>query len=84
VAGGVAEVHRTATGTVVAVMYLGHATRHLVELDVGGRLAVLRQSDHPGAPGAEAQALPGARVLLRWHRSHTFPLPTNATETPCA
>ena len=64
--------HRTAAGTVVDVVYLGHATRHLVDLDVGGRLAVLRQNDDPVA--AEVEAPPGARVLLSWHRSHTFPL----------
>jgi putative spermidine/putrescine transport system ATP-binding protein len=62
--------YHTATGTVVDMVYLGHAIRHLVDLDVGGRLAVLRQNDDPGIP-----APPGARVRLRWHRGHTFPLP---------
>ncbi len=69
--------HRTATGTVVDVVYLGHATRHLVDLDAGGRLAVLRQSDDPGA--AEAAAPPGARVVLRWHRGHAYRLPSDGT-----
>ncbi|NUQ97140.1 MAG: ABC transporter ATP-binding protein, partial [Streptomyces sp.] len=63
---GAAE-HR-ATGTVADAVYLGHAVRVLVDLDVGGRLTVLR---HAGAPAADA--LPGARVLLRWPATHAVP-----------
>jgi putative spermidine/putrescine transport system ATP-binding protein len=59
----------TAAGTVIDVVYLGYATRHLVDLDTGGRLAVLRQNGEPGTA-----APPGTRVRLSWHRGRTFPL----------
>jgi putative spermidine/putrescine transport system ATP-binding protein len=58
------------TGTVADVVYLGYGVRHLVDLDAGGRLAVLRRTGEPG-PAAP----PGSRVVLCWPRAHAIPLP---------
>ncbi|MFI1094906.1 ABC transporter ATP-binding protein [Streptomyces sp. NPDC020917] len=66
-----ASEHR-ASGTVTDVVYLGHAIRVLVDLDVGGRLTVLQ---HVGEPARDAA--PGARVMLRWPAAHAVPLPAD-------
>jgi putative spermidine/putrescine transport system ATP-binding protein len=55
-----------AEGVVAEHGYLGHSTRLLVDLDGGGRLAVL------GPPGAADPAAPGSRVTLLWQRTHNY------------
>jgi putative spermidine/putrescine transport system ATP-binding protein len=76
-------------GTVADAVYLGDATRFLVDLDSGGRLTVLRQNLDTGS--AEAAAYRGARVRLRWDRrhnvpvtTHNVPVTTHESESSCA
>ncbi|MFF2124575.1 ABC transporter ATP-binding protein [Streptomyces olivochromogenes] len=66
--------HSTATGTVVEVVYLGDATRFLVDLDAGGRLTALQQNLETSSE--DVAAYRGTRVRLRWHHRHTFKVPT--------
>jgi len=63
----------TATGTVAEVVYLGDATRFLVDLDAGGRLTALQQNLTTSAE--DVAAFRGARVRLAWHRRHTVQVP---------
>ncbi|MFF8950163.1 ABC transporter ATP-binding protein [Streptomyces sp. NPDC014940] len=65
--------HATATGTVAEVVYLGDATRFLVDLDGGGRLTALQQNLETSSE--DVAAFRGSRVRLRWHRGHAVPLP---------
>ncbi|WP_328446145.1 ABC transporter ATP-binding protein [Streptomyces sp. NBC_00386] len=65
--------HSTATGTVAEVVYLGDATRFLVDLDAGGRLTALQQNLETSSE--DVAALRGTRVRLQWHRRHTFQVP---------
>jgi putative spermidine/putrescine transport system ATP-binding protein len=65
--------HATATGTVAEVVYLGDATRFLVDLDGGGRLTALQQNLETSSE--DVAAYRGARVRLQWHRRHAVPLP---------
>ncbi|MFE4702885.1 ABC transporter ATP-binding protein [Streptomyces sp. NPDC056738] len=65
--------HSTATGTVAEVVYLGDATRFLVDLDAGGRLTALQQNLDTSSE--DVAALRGTRVRLRWHRRHAFQVP---------
>ncbi|WP_406441054.1 ABC transporter ATP-binding protein [Streptomyces sp. NBC_01613] len=65
--------HATATGTVAEVVYLGDATRFLVDLDAGGRLTALQQNLETSAE--DVAAYRGTRVRLRWHRRHTVQVP---------
>jgi putative spermidine/putrescine transport system ATP-binding protein len=76
---GTAGAEHRASGTVTDVVYLGHAVRVLVDLDVGGRLTVLR---HVGEP--ERDARPGARVMLRWPATQAVPLPEDHAPEPAA
>jgi putative spermidine/putrescine transport system ATP-binding protein len=62
--------HASAVGTVAEVVYLGDATRFLVDLDGGGRLAALQQNLDTSAE--DVAAYRGTRVRLQWHRRHTF------------
>lgn len=72
--GSVAEPeYSTATGTVAEVVYLGDATRFLVDLDAGGRLTALQQNLETSSE--DVAALRGTRVRLQWHRRHTFQVP---------
>ncbi|MEU3522392.1 ABC transporter ATP-binding protein [Streptomyces sp. NPDC038707] len=66
--------HTTATGTVAEVVYLGDATRFVVDLDGGGRLTALQQNLE--TTSADVAAYRGTRVRLRWHRRHTVRLPS--------
>ncbi|WP_416518804.1 ABC transporter ATP-binding protein [Streptomyces achromogenes] len=66
--------HATATGTVAEVVYLGDATRFVVDLDGGGRLTALQQNLETSS--AEVAAYRGTRVRLRWHRRHAVRLPS--------
>ncbi|MGW7384228.1 ABC transporter ATP-binding protein [Streptomyces sp. NPDC054794] len=65
--------HATATGTVAEVVYLGNATRLLVDLDAGGRLTALQQNLETSAE--DVAAYRGTRVRLQWHRRHTVRVP---------
>ncbi|MBA2949389.1 ABC transporter ATP-binding protein [Streptomyces himalayensis] len=65
--------HSTATGTVAEVVYLGDATRFLVDLDAGGRLTALQQNLETSSE--DVAAYRGARVRLLWHDRHTFRVP---------
>ncbi|MFD8305313.1 ABC transporter ATP-binding protein [Streptomyces sp. NPDC059690] len=65
--------HTTAVGTVAEVVYLGDATRFLVDLDAGGRLTALQQNLETSAE--DVAAYRGTRVRLRWHRRHSVPVP---------
>ncbi|MEU9140096.1 ABC transporter ATP-binding protein [Streptomyces sp. NPDC048404] len=65
--------HSSATGTVAEVVYLGDATRFLVDLDAGGRLTALQQNLETSSE--DVAALRGTRVRLQWHRRHTFQVP---------
>ncbi|MDQ0994086.1 ABC transporter ATP-binding protein [Streptomyces sp. V3I7] len=65
--------HATATGTVAEVVYLGDATRLLVDLDAGGRLTALQQNLETSAE--DVAAYRGTRVRLQWHRRHTVAVP---------
>ncbi|MGW0884787.1 ABC transporter ATP-binding protein [Streptomyces sp. NPDC002671] len=66
--------HATATGTVADVVYLGDATRFLVDLDGGGRLTALQQNLETSSE--DVAAYRGTRVRLRWHRRHAVRLPS--------
>ncbi|MGW5327133.1 ABC transporter ATP-binding protein [Streptomyces sp. NPDC004014] len=66
--------HATATGTVAEVVYLGDATRFLVDLDGGGRLTALQQNLETSSE--DVAAFRGSRVRLRWHRGHAVALPS--------
>ncbi|MGW2521183.1 ABC transporter ATP-binding protein [Streptomyces sp. NPDC001617] len=65
----------TAVGTVAEVVYLGDATRFLVDLDAGGRLTALQQNLDTSAE--DVAAYRGTRVRLRWHRRHSIQVPDN-------
>ncbi|MFI9808546.1 ABC transporter ATP-binding protein [Streptomyces sp. NPDC052301] len=66
--------HATATGTVAEVVYLGGATRFLVDLDGGGRLTALQQNLETSSE--DVAAYRGTRVRLQWHRRHAVRLPS--------
>ncbi|MCC5474758.1 ABC transporter ATP-binding protein [Streptomyces sp. NPDC059680] len=66
--------HATATGTVAEVVYLGDATRFLVDLDGGGRLTALQQNLETSSE--DVAAYRGTRVRLTWHRRHAVRLPS--------
>ncbi|MEU6064220.1 ABC transporter ATP-binding protein [Streptomyces sp. NPDC047082] len=68
--------HASATGTVAEVVYLGDATRFLVDLDAGGRLTALQQNLETSAE--DVAAYRGARVRLQWHLRHTVQVPDAA------
>ncbi|MFE7353306.1 ABC transporter ATP-binding protein [Streptomyces sp. NPDC057543] len=65
--------HSSATGTVAEVVYLGDATRFLVDLDAGGRLTALQQNLETSSE--DVAAFRGSRVTLQWHQRHNFRVP---------
>ncbi|MEV7282504.1 ABC transporter ATP-binding protein [Streptomyces sp. NPDC093111] len=65
--------HTGAAGTVAEVVYLGDATRFLVDLDAGGRLTAVQQNLETSS--ADLAAFRGARVGLRWHPRHAVSVP---------
>lgn len=65
--------HASVTGTVAEVVYLGDATRFLVDLDGGGRLTALQQNLETSSE--DVAAYRGARVRLQWHRRHAVAVP---------
>ena len=66
----VEEGFRSAPGCVRDVVYLGGATRLVVDMDVGSTMLVVTQNSdvHAGAPSV------GQRVALRWHITHEYSL----------
>ncbi|MEV6207739.1 ABC transporter ATP-binding protein [Kitasatospora sp. NPDC051914] len=68
--------HPTVAGTVAEVVYLGDATRFLVDLDTGGRLTALQQNLDTSSE--DVAAFRGSRVRLQWHPRHNVAVP----ETP--
>ncbi|NLU73916.1 ABC transporter ATP-binding protein [Streptomyces sp. HNM0575] len=64
--------HTAATGTVAEVVYLGDATRFLVDLDAGGRLTAVQQNLETSSE--DVAAYRGSRVRLQWHHRHNFPV----------
>ncbi|MFJ8778783.1 MULTISPECIES: ABC transporter ATP-binding protein [unclassified Streptomyces] len=66
--------HASVTGTVAEVVYLGDATRFLVDLDGGGRLTALQQNLETSSE--DVAGYRGARVRLQWHRRHAVAVPT--------
>jgi putative spermidine/putrescine transport system ATP-binding protein len=57
-------------GVIREVVYLGSATRYIVELDAGGELTVLRQNLETSSQ--EALDDKGKRVRLSWSPEHTY------------
>ncbi|WP_426594182.1 ABC transporter ATP-binding protein [Cellulomonas sp. McL0617] len=68
-----------AVGTVREVVYVGSATRFLVDLDAGATLVALQQNQQTSS--MDVQEMRGARVLLVWSREHEFQV-TTAAESP--
>jgi putative spermidine/putrescine transport system ATP-binding protein len=58
----------SATGRIADVVYVGAATRFIVELEAGARLIVLKQNSEVSSD--EALQVKGLRVRLIWDRSH--------------
>ena len=70
--------YSTATGTVAEVVYLGDATRFLVDLDAGGRLTALQQNLETSSE--DVAAYRGTRVRLQWHRRPHLPGPRSPVD----
>jgi putative spermidine/putrescine transport system ATP-binding protein len=62
----------SADGTVADVIYVGAATRFLVDLDVGGRLIAVQQNLSNSS--ADVTARRGERVRLCWRKENMFGL----------
>ncbi len=61
---------RSADGTLAGVVYLGNATRLLVDLDAGGRMVVLEQNDAHRVGESER----GSLVTVGWQERDTVTL----------
>ncbi len=59
-----------ADGTVAEVVYVGDATRFVVNLDAGGSLVALQQNSTTSS--SDVAALRGTRVRLAWRREHEY------------
>ncbi|MDQ1723983.1 MAG: putative spermidine/putrescine transport system ATP-binding protein [Frankiaceae bacterium] len=68
-----------ADGSVADVVYVGAATRFLVDLDAGGRLVVLQQNVETSS--SEVTSWRDRRVRLLWRRDQLFRLPDVAAES---
>ncbi len=69
----VADDELSADGIVADVIYVGAATRFLVDLDVGGRLIAVQQNLR--TTSADVTARRGERVRLSWRPEQMFRLP---------
>jgi putative spermidine/putrescine transport system ATP-binding protein len=58
------------TGKVAEVVYLGAATRFVVDLDTGGQLVALQQNMHRSS--MDVLGYRGAKVRLSWSKEHRF------------
>jgi putative spermidine/putrescine transport system ATP-binding protein len=65
-----ADGQHSADGTVAEVVYVGDATRFVVDLDAGGRLVALQQNVH--RTSSDVAGLRGSRVRLVWRRDHEY------------
>ncbi|HET7899685.1 MAG TPA: ABC transporter ATP-binding protein [Candidatus Nanopelagicales bacterium] len=65
-----AEGEHGADGTVAEVVYVGDATRFVVDLDAGGSLVALQQNTH--TTSSDVAGLRGSRVRLVWRRQHEY------------
>ena len=59
-----------ADGTVAEVVYVGDATRFVVDLDAGGSLVALAQNTH--TTSSDVAGLRGSRMRLVWRREHEY------------
>ncbi|MBI1377398.1 MAG: ATP-binding cassette domain-containing protein [Frankiales bacterium] len=59
-----------ADGTVAEVVYVGDATRFVVDLDAGGTLVALQQNS--ATSSSDVAAMRGRRVRLAWRREHEY------------
>jgi putative spermidine/putrescine transport system ATP-binding protein len=66
----IADGEHCADGTVTEVVYVGDATRFVVDLDAGGSLVALQQNTH--ATSSQVAELRGSRVRLVWRREHEY------------
>ena len=66
----IAEGEHCADGTVAEVVYVGDATRFVVDLDAGGSLVALQQNTH--STSSDVAKLRGSRVRLMWRREHEY------------
>ena len=64
------EGEHSATGTVSEVVYVGDATRFVVELDAGGSLVALQQNTH--TTSSDVAKLRGSQARLVWRREHEY------------
>jgi putative spermidine/putrescine transport system ATP-binding protein len=62
-----------ADGVVREVVYVGSATRYVVELDAGGELVALQQNSE--AYTGDAAGRRGSRVRLLWSAGHVYRVP---------
>ena len=68
-----AEAHeRAAAGVIHEVVYVGMATRFIVDLDAGGTLIAVQQNTH--ATSGELNSMRGQRVTLMWNTEHEVPV----------
>ena len=65
---------RAAAGVIHEVVYVGMATRFIVDLDAGGSLIAVQQNSH--ATSSEVNAMRGQRVTLMWNTEHEIPVGT--------
>jgi putative spermidine/putrescine transport system ATP-binding protein len=66
----IGEGQHGADGTVAEVIYVGDATRFVVDLDAGGRLVALQQNVH--RTSSDVLEMRGSRVRLVWRRDHEY------------
>ena len=66
-----------AAGTVREVVYVGSATRFLVDLDAGAELVALQQNLQTSS--MDVQRLRGAPVQLIWKKEHEFEVASRVT-----
>ena len=66
----VGDGEHCADGTVAEVIYVGDATRFVVDLDAGGSLVALQQNSRTSS--SDVMNLRGARVRLAWRREHEY------------
>jgi putative spermidine/putrescine transport system ATP-binding protein len=65
-----ADGEHCADGTVAEVIYVGDATRFVVDLDAGGTLVALQQNTHRSS--SDVAGMRGSRVRLVWRREHEY------------
>jgi len=66
----IGEGEHCADGAVAEVVYVGDATRFVVDLDAGGSLVALQQNTHTSS--SDVAGLRGSRMRLVWRREHEY------------